>query len=296
MEQKQESPKIDVGGILRDARERMGMSVEDVAGRLKFAPRQITALEEGAFDQLPEPAFVRGFVRSYARLVQVEEAALLQALPSPKVQEAPVERAAKRELLPGAAAVRAQNVRWLAGALAVALVLGVLAWQHEGTQVAPKPQASAKVEPEAKPAAGPENSALPPALPASAPLAAQAGEEHAAHPGLPAAPVVRESAKPAVAAPASAVAAARENAARKHSGRLLRLEFDEDSWVEVKDANGKILLSMLGKQGTTQSVSGAVPLSVTVGNAKGVKLYYKGELLELDPEDTAGNVAHMVLE
>lgn len=290
MEQKQEAAPVDVGAILREARERMGMSVEDVAGRLKFAPRQVVALEEGSFDQLPQMAFVRGFVRSYARLLQMDETPLLDALPRAPQQEGLAEKRAKPDMLPGAAAARAQNVRWLAGALAVAVVIGILAWQHDGGEVAPKTSASAKVEPdassgvrassgeEAKPVAGTANIAA--AISAASAAAA--------------APAIQEAAKrPAVTA--SAVAATRENGPHKRPGRLVRLEFDEDSWVEVKDANGKTLLSMLGKQGSSQSVGGPVPLSVTVGNAKGVKLYYKGEPVDLESE-ADGNVAHLILE
>lgn len=289
MEQKQETTQIDVGGILRHARERVGMSVEDVAARLKFAPRQITALEEGNFDQLPEPAFVRGFVRSYARLLQLDETALLKALPSAApAQEALVEKAAKPDVVPREFAASAQNIRWLAGALVVALVLGILAWQHDGTQAPPKPQVSEKTETETKTAAEPEIAGVAPA--ASAPVAAPLVAAVVAPPPAPAALASPNSTQ----APASSVAANKDNA-RKRVGRLVRLEFDEDSWVEVKDANGKLLLSMLGKQGTTQGVSGPVPLSVTVGNAKGVRLYYKGQAVDLE-SDAEANVAHVILE
>ncbi|HKB61206.1 MAG TPA: helix-turn-helix domain-containing protein, partial [Gallionellaceae bacterium] len=88
MEQQQENTQpgaagygLDVGAILREARESAGMSVEEVAGRIKFAPRQIVALESGDYAQLPEMAFIRGFVRSYARMLELDDKALLSALP-----------------------------------------------------------------------------------------------------------------------------------------------------------------------------------------------------------------------
>jgi cytoskeleton protein RodZ len=92
------------------------------------------------------------------------------------------------------------------------------------------------------------------------------------------------------------VAASKGAASHKQRpAQPVRLEFDEDSWVEIKDGNGKILLSMLGKQGTSQNVSGATPLSVTIGNAKGVRLYYKDQLLDL-ATNADQNVAHLRLE
>ena len=67
-----ESRPFSAGGALREAREKLGLSVADVSNRLKFAPRQIEALEADDFARLPEIAFVRGFMRSYAKLLQIE--------------------------------------------------------------------------------------------------------------------------------------------------------------------------------------------------------------------------------
>jgi len=344
MEYKQESAAVTIGTRLREARERLGMSIDDVAARLKFAPRQISALEEGNLGKPGEMAFVRGFVRSYARLLQLDETPLLALLPSAPAQAAVSQTGAKEAFLPSGSGARTQNVMWLGGALVVALVIGLLAWQHEGPE-APKPAPTANPRTEtglvleaasgvaadsgpagaetvaaaeqataaeqAKPAeaarapqaaksgTGANVPGMAPVVPVSAPAAARKAQEPAKRAGAsavaaakPAAPKPASgvaAAKPASAKPASAVAAA------KAGGRQLRLEFDEDSWVEVRDGNGKLLLGMLGKQGTAQIVGGAPPLSVTIGNAKGVRLYYKGEPVDLAPESEA-NVAHLILE
>ena len=77
-----------VGNMLREAREQLGMSVNDVANRIKFAPRQIESLEADDYVRLPEAAFVRGFVRSYARLLELDPAVLLASLPTSHVPTA----------------------------------------------------------------------------------------------------------------------------------------------------------------------------------------------------------------
>ncbi|HYL88646.1 MAG TPA: helix-turn-helix transcriptional regulator, partial [Burkholderiales bacterium] len=59
-----------VGGTLKAAREERGLSIAEVAQSLKFAPRQLEALEQERFDLLPGGTFVRGMVRSYARLLK----------------------------------------------------------------------------------------------------------------------------------------------------------------------------------------------------------------------------------
>ena len=75
-----------VGQALREARERQGLSVNDVANRIKFAPKQIEWLEADDYVRLPEAAFVRGFVRSYARLLGIDSVSLLTALPTSHLQ------------------------------------------------------------------------------------------------------------------------------------------------------------------------------------------------------------------
>lgn len=67
-----QSPEPGPGQQLHEARERLGLTVADVARNLKLHPRQVEALERDAFTELPGPVFVRGFMRNYARLVGLE--------------------------------------------------------------------------------------------------------------------------------------------------------------------------------------------------------------------------------
>lgn len=282
MEKAQEAVKFDVGGVLREARERMGMSVEDVAGRLKFAARQITALEEGNYDQLPEMAFVRGFVRSYAKLVQLDAAPLLDALPGAPAQVVYPEKKPKEDFLPSAYAARKHNILWLAGALAVALVLGVLAWEYDSVQTPPKPAIEAKIVEEAKPVAQAVN------IPAE--VAASAVADAVPVPVNSIAPNA-ETVAAKVAAQKAAAKAARKRAAQT----LLQIDFDEDSWVEVKDGEGKVLLSQIGVRGSEQSINGTPPFAVVIGNISGVRVFYKGAPVDLAPY-TDVDVARLKLE
>ena len=67
-----------VGEELAKARAALGFSVADVAQQLKFAPRQIEALEQGRFEQLPTGTFARGMVRAYARLLKLDAEPLVK--------------------------------------------------------------------------------------------------------------------------------------------------------------------------------------------------------------------------
>lgn len=59
------------GQRLRKARELRGMTVEQVAQELNLAPRYVQAMEADSYKDLPEPAFVRGYMRRYAQLVKL---------------------------------------------------------------------------------------------------------------------------------------------------------------------------------------------------------------------------------
>lgn len=70
----------DLGRELRTLREKKGLSINDVADRLKLPVRQIEALENGWYENLPEPVFIRGFLRSYGRFLDMDEAELSRNL------------------------------------------------------------------------------------------------------------------------------------------------------------------------------------------------------------------------
>lgn len=61
----------DVSGRLRAARERAGLTVEDLSARTKIKPTFLQAIERGEFEQLPGEFFVRAFLRTYAREVHL---------------------------------------------------------------------------------------------------------------------------------------------------------------------------------------------------------------------------------
>ena len=67
------------GGALRQARETQGLSVQDVASKLRLGLKQIDAIEADQFEKLPEPTIVRGFIRNYAKLLKINSEPLLDA-------------------------------------------------------------------------------------------------------------------------------------------------------------------------------------------------------------------------
>jgi len=65
-------PGVNSGERLRAARERAGLTIEQVAARLRLAPALLAALENGRREELPPAAYVRGYLRSYAQLLGLD--------------------------------------------------------------------------------------------------------------------------------------------------------------------------------------------------------------------------------
>jgi cytoskeleton protein RodZ len=291
-------PPLSVGKILSEARIKQGLSVADVAASIKFAPRQVEALEADDFSHLPELAFVRGFVRSYARLLHIDETTLLSALPPAHQKLAGLQEDLPEVPFSSSQSNRRSNVVWIGAAAALAVVVGIVLWVFEEkpatkntgdsyVAVTPAPVVVQPVVSEVM-AASPVAQASP-AVVAPAVVA----------PVTPAPAVV----KPAVVAPVVKVlppAASAVTAAVAPSGKPwakqgpIHLVFEAEAWVDIKDNTGKTLLKQVNPQGTERWLRGEPPYSLVIGNASGVHLYYEGEEVDLS-EFSYSDVARLTL-
>jgi cytoskeleton protein RodZ len=127
---------LNVGMALREARESMGLSVHDIADRIKFAPKQVEALEANDFSHLPQATFLRGFVRSYARVLQLDEEKLIAALPLAPSRQLDTKAPSVDVAFPSFLKLQRVNMLWLAGALGVVVLLGLFILLHDEEQVA----------------------------------------------------------------------------------------------------------------------------------------------------------------
>jgi len=277
------------GATLAAARQAQNLSVVDAARQLKLSVSQIEALEAGAFEKLPGTIFVRGFIRNYARLLKLDADALLRsvdlALPSPPVRE---EVPPSRDIPFPTAQPRRRP--WYA--LALVLLLGGLAafeffWNEPEPMVSKQltlpATAVQKIEPPA-PAQAPGSG---PAKITEVPVVVPAALAPAAS-GLTKA--VAED------APLAKQAAVAEGVRQPQPGeRPLRLVFNKESWVEIRDRSGKIVFSQLNPAGSEKRIYGMPPLSVIIGNAHGVQLTYNDRPVDLALH-TKVDVARFTLE
>ncbi|MCC5885012.1 MAG: DUF4115 domain-containing protein [Gammaproteobacteria bacterium] len=322
------------GERLAAEREQHGLSQADVARALNLRVAVIVALEEEDFGALPKMAFVRGYARSYARLLGFPEADIAEALASWRAPEddgrlplSPASVVAKRSLGSGLHGHAGLILTLLS--ILVVVVLGavlVMIWPEGGFQA--MRSESAAEPPAAAPAAAPATRSVPLSAPrlqldavdvpgadqamgqeeafaddgydgsqaaeeAAAEAAAQAQQEATQLPTQGSRP---DPAPPAAVADSGAQGAAAGFAVRRESvdsGRVLRvyaqgedqvlLRFSSDCWVEIRDAEGRGIVSDLGREGQTFEVHGKGPFRILLGYAHGVEVTYNGEPVGLAP-------------
>ncbi|MDH5207131.1 MAG: helix-turn-helix domain-containing protein [Burkholderiaceae bacterium] len=274
------------GARLAAAREAAGLSVGEIAGRLRLHPKQVRALESADLGQLPEAAYVRGFVRSYARAVDLDPAPLVDDLNSrlaPAAGSVVDGMASTQDYSPVQAASREQvSRRVVLGLALLALVaLGAIGW-YATREPSPRAPAAAAAAP-----TSPVAPAAPAATPAAEPAADRAAPQAADAAAAPATESPRADAPPAeAAAPAPAPAG---------PPALLAISFSGVSWVEITDANGRILVSQLAHAGEVLRPAGALPFAVVIGDASKATVVVRGEPLGLEPV-TRGNVARFSIK
>jgi cytoskeleton protein RodZ len=254
---------VGPGRMLAQLRSERNLSVTDVAQRLKYGARQIEALEAEDFAKLPGTTFVRGMVRGYAKLLAVDPDPLLKALEQRYIPgEITVDLRAKRIPFPEGGKRGTRMYSWLS-LLLLAATAGVLYEWHSGgavwTKIAANPSPPRQATPKPRP-------------PAPAPVR-QA--EVKAPPAPSPAPV-------AVEAPQPAPSTTPQQQEGGNEGRI-RLEFDSESWVEIKERNGTTLISQLMPAGGRRTVVGHPPFSVVIGNAAAVRLTYNENPVDLKP-------------
>jgi len=271
-----------VGQQLRSARDAKGMAVAEVAKSLKLSVRQIEALEADDWQSLPCKTIIRGFVRNYARLLNLNSDLLMNSLDGIEMPHSP-----ELEMVTGTPVNltsekqvdRRDYLRVFSGLLI--LILAVLVtflfpkdvWEStvSAFRAAMQPNEAIVEEVVAE-------TAPPVAAPATVDTAAPAPD------ALPETSTVVSPPTPEDVPVQPEVPA-----------NVLKFSFEQPAWVEVRDGNGEVLLSQLNPAGSQRDVEGRPPFVLVVGNASHVSLQYKGKPVDLSKRSKE-DVARLSLE
>lgn len=313
------APEPTAGTLLRQAREAAGMHIAALAVSLKVPVKKLEALEQDRFDLLPDAVFVRALASSVCRTLKLDAAPVLGLLPqttAPKLTyqgsgiNAPFRTPGEGPSPSVWTQVSKQAV--LAGLL---LLLGALVLIFM-----PKQDGSSKTDADTMPPSmGEAVKPLPAAVAMSGPgLAddakatvpvAQAHEPFAAASasapgGLPSTPVAAMAAvplsmsalAPATATPAPAPASvaatpaavapvpvlAASQPAQAAPAGIVTFRAKGDSWVEVIDAKGTVVLRRLLTAGEVAGASGVLPMAAVVGKADVTQVQVRGQAFDLN--------------
>jgi cytoskeleton protein RodZ len=266
-----------VGQELAAAREARGLALADVAQQLKFAPRQLEALEQERFDALPGATFARGMVRSYARLLKLDPEPLVERVAS-RFEVPDSNRLAARyhQPVPFSDGARRSTFVYLGLSAGVLALVGAVAfgWHQERTAALEAPAKAATV---AK--AAPREIKRSPV-----PIQAQPAV-------APAAPVIEE--KESVVKEAVIPAENKVTAAAPGRHRLV-VRTEEEAWIEIRDSSDRLLVSSLNPPGSERVVRGRPPYSLVIGNASHVQVLYNDKPVNLAPH-TRSDVARLTV-
>jgi cytoskeleton protein RodZ len=284
-----------VGQELAAAREARGLALADVAQQLKFAPRQLEALEQEQFSALPGATFARGMVRSYARLLKLDPDPLVERIAG-RFEVPDSNRLAARyhQPVPFSDSARKSTFVYLGLSLGVLVLVGVVGyeWQQErqaaakskGTEVAKAAPKERDRERETRARAAPV-----PAQVAVAPVPAPAPA-----PVAPV-PVATEKSKAVTTVAAAPFAVTPEKPKVVSSGpHRLVVRTDGEAWIEIKDAADRMLVSSLNPAGSERVVRGKPPYQLVIGNASNVRVLYDDKLIDLAPH-TRQDVARLTV-
>ena len=287
---------VTAGALLRDAREAAGLHIAALAVALKVPVAKLEALEADNFSALPDMVFVRALASSVCRTLKIDPQAVLALLPQgegPRLSagdvglNAPVKGFAGRSSAAPFKGAGSRSFVWAVGLLLIGAALmmflprgldadlSALLKQPETTTKIPMP--TGDVAQEISVAVGAEER-----VPAPAPAAAAAAGVGVELPagesikpaGIASHPIVLPSVE--ASAPSSAPAA------DAPSG-VLAFKARSESWIQVRDAAGALVLQRNLAPNELVSVSGVLPLAVVIGRADATEVFVRGKPYDIGP-------------
>ncbi len=240
-----------IGERLKQARIRAGLSPSEVAAKLKMPTHVIEALEREDWAHIGAPVFIRGHLRSYARLMELPGDVMVENIPAPA--SSPVELV-PRTFTPRMQRMLEQTARRLVYVVITATI-AVPVWlatrSHLDGAVAAVSldveSISASEQPQGSPAVG---------------------SQPASNAALPAPPLVAS-----IAPPLPRPAAAAD----------ITVSFSGESWIKLTAPDGTMVEQALVQPGQQRVLPAGQIGKAVLGNAQAVSARYRGQPLDLTP-------------
>jgi cytoskeleton protein RodZ len=320
------------GEILRAAREKAGYSLSDISAQTKINERQLEAIESGDVGRLPPETFAKAFIKSYCKALKMDPAPVILSFgyseASAQVKAARSGQADSGRSEPlepkmpnSSKRLSTLNFDRKTGkkslsygiVLAAVVVMAVFYIPVFMSGQDPEVVDAEVIEPSEAPVATSPGTESTVSGDGSLPLgleAPAAAGDTAVFPALqqPATPEGDSSASVATAPNSSAAVGGTASSPLAEATApvavapavgggegVLRFNFQEQSWVTVRDANDKVLISQLNDSGSNLEVKGQAPFKLIVGNAKAVSVSSNGKSVDLT-SSIRGEVARITVQ
>lgn len=320
-----------LGEVLLAARIAKGYSQKDASDNLRLSIKQIDALETNIFSLLPDAMITRGFIRNYARYLELDAEPLLLSYRARMPDKSPNVLSVQTSIQQVMLTKESQPwLKYILGSILVLLFL--LSWffymdympkpaKHTAivatdiavttvkTEAIPLPEVAlpaAERKPEVSEvivSAEPVNSATDSVgvAPVASATPVVANSTTPSTPVLPAAKTnsIANKADAAVQANntiySAPLAIAPLTISSLDTVKNVSLTCTEQTWVSVTNKSGKVIFEKMLTAGSSDSFDGEPPFNVVIGNAKASKLMYSGKSIDLNPS-TRSNVARITLQ
>jgi cytoskeleton protein RodZ len=281
--------------LLRRAREASGLHVAALAVSMKVPVKKLEALEADRLEELPDAVFVRALAASVCRTLKVDPKTVLSKLPQSVTPKLDTGDRGVSMPAQGASFLAGQSVGAVASRPTVMLVAGLLlaalavalfpearnsVGLAELTRSAPAaalPLAATKDAPATVPVVAPATAPIAVAVTPS--VTAQTAQASAQAPAVLTDTAAMALVVPAKAASAAAVANPADIPA---ASGLLVFKAKSLAWVRVSDSRGVVQFEKTLAPGESAAASGAMPLSVVVGNVAATEVVLRGQPFPLD--------------
>ena len=294
-----------VGENLRQARDSMGLSISDVSSLLHISDEYVHALENDQFEVLPAPIYVKGYIRNYAKLVQIEDEELVQSYMQLTQGSGDLARGSEELVSLSPELPKGLELRWIGfGVLILVLVIVFVTFSTQNNE-------NGSVPDEFNPAVEKQPASTSDALGKEAPgIESVSGNLREGEVPAQEKPLSSESGKqpqndfPSVESSSDTANVGTTNVNTTNDAPqsaetpplspdktidqpaqgtdTLFMFFNGECWVSVKDAHDFEIYAALKKAGDSLELSGVAPFRVLLGDAAVVNLNFNGKTIKLE--------------
>ncbi len=316
LETDQGPPSLGPGDRLQAARISIGLTLEDVASKMRLSAAILSCLEENDFEDITAPIFVKGYLRSYARIVNLDEEEIIQQYSQYYTQnDPPISSTSNTSPEINSGDARVKGTTWLV----IIILIGLLSfwWWSRYQQPAQTVSLDSADSTEIIASSNDSSDSSTISLPLSDNETTDSVTQEELEAGavdeinspditleqearneldsineiLPQPEQLEPQVQPELETEPEPVPEQAVDSRNTVNSTDLVIMVNADTWADIKDADGNRLVYDLLRSGQNITLTGKAPFKAFLGNGHGVSILYQGENIDLSKNIRADNTA-----